>query len=361
MERTVNPAMLILARESRGLNQKELAKEIGVTQGKISKYENGIAQVSEEDLRSIARVLRYTEELFFLREDVHGLGTSFLFHRQRQRVPVRIQKRIEASINVLVRQVQRLLRSADLDPPLSFDVLSQSETEGKPERAAELVRAAWRVPTGPIQNITALIEGAGGIVLRCDFDTPLIDAAHLWLPGTPPLFFVNSCLPGDRLRWTLAHELGHAFLHRHYVGEDIEDDADRFAGEFLIPKREAAAHLWDLTLERAAALKPYWKISMASLVRQAHRHKCITAWKYKSLNISISKQGYRRVEPFPIAIEEPTLLKRIVNMYRNEFHYDGFEFTRLLFTDDSQFFSASDSPRLMRVADRPFFAFPTSA
>jgi Zn-dependent peptidase ImmA (M78 family) len=109
--------------------------------------------------------------------------------------------------------------------------------DGDVERVATLVRAAWRLPLGPVANLTIAIEDAGGIVLKCAFGTPLIDAAHLWLPDMPPLFFVNENTSGDRLRWKLAHEIGHAIMHQCPNG-DVETEANRFAGAFLMPADE---------------------------------------------------------------------------------------------------------------------------
>src|SRR5262245_33965028 len=110
----VNPEMLTLARESRGMSQTDLAQAVSVTQGKISKYENGMLPVTEVDLGRIAKVLNYTPEFFFQRDKVYGLGSSFLFHRQRKSVPMALQKRIQAEINILRMQIERLLRGAEI-------------------------------------------------------------------------------------------------------------------------------------------------------------------------------------------------------------------------------------------------------
>src|SRR5690349_9594406 len=104
----VNPEMLVLARESRGLSQAELSEAIGVAQGKISKYEHGLLDVSPEDLRAIARALNYEAEFFYQRDKVYTLGSSFIFHRQRKATPARVQKRMEAYSNVLRLQLERL-------------------------------------------------------------------------------------------------------------------------------------------------------------------------------------------------------------------------------------------------------------
>ena len=45
MNKTVNPEMIGLGRESRGLTQGQLAKLLGVSQGKISRFEAGMLAV----------------------------------------------------------------------------------------------------------------------------------------------------------------------------------------------------------------------------------------------------------------------------------------------------------------------------
>jgi Zn-dependent peptidase ImmA (M78 family)/DNA-binding XRE family transcriptional regulator len=356
MTRIVNPEMMILARESRGMTQGELAEEISVTQGKISKYENGMLLVSEEDLKALSKALNYTEDFFYQRDKVYGLGSTFLFHRQRKAAPVLLQRKIQACINILRMQAERLLRGAEIVTENSFEALDIDAYNGNAEKIAGIVRAAWRLPLGPVANVTSAIEKAGGIVLRCSFDTNLIDAAHLWLPGLPPLFFVNRDLPGDRLRWTLAHEIGHAVMHRNPTG-DIEDEANRFASEFLLPGEDMNRHLPAITLERAAILKQHWKVSMAALIKRAADLGAITERKYRSLFTALSSQGYRTNEPFPIDVEEPQALRQLVSLHRTELGYNEFDLARLLFMPDPQFFSEMDNPMILRIADRPFFAF----
>ena len=51
------------------------------------------------------------------------------------------------------------------------------------------------------------------MVISVDFETPRIDAISRWMPGLPPLFFVNKDIPKDRYRYSLTHELGHVVMH----------------------------------------------------------------------------------------------------------------------------------------------------
>jgi len=357
MDKLINPSMLTLARESRGMTQTELAEAIAVTQGKISKYENGMLLVVDEDLDKIVKVLSYTEDLFFQKDQIYGLGSSFLFHRQRKEVPVILQRKIQAEINILRMQVDRLLRSANLETENRFELLDIDAFNGDAAKIATVARAAWKIPIGPLANVTAVIESAGGIVLQCSFETRLIDAAHLWLPGLPPLFFVNKDLPGDRPRWTLAHEIGHAVMHTNPTSEDVEDQANQFASEFLMPAQEISHQLSGLTIEKAASLKQHWKVAMSAIIKRALDLDRIPKSRAKSLFSYLGAHGYRLNEPFPIPVEEPQIIRQIVAMHRGPLGYDDLDLARLLFSPGPQFFSAVQSPTILKLDNRPFFTF----
>jgi Zn-dependent peptidase ImmA (M78 family)/transcriptional regulator with XRE-family HTH domain len=331
----VNKEMVVLARESRGLSQTELAEAIGVTQGKVSKYENGTLPVNAGDIENIALALNYSTDFFYQTDPIYGLGSSFIFHRKRKNVPVFVQRKIQAQVNILRMRIDRLLRSIDIEHENAFKYFDVDEFDGQIGKIAAGVRAIWKMPQGPISNVTALIESAGGIVVKVAFETKLIDAVHLWPPNMLPLFFVNCDLPGDRLRWTLAHEIGHAIMHQSSPTGDVEEQANAFTGEFLMPRAEIERHLHDLTLERAAILKPYWKVSMAAIIRRAKDLDCISERKYRTLNMSLSSQGYKAVEPFPVELEKPSLLDTIYQSHIDDLGYSQTELERRLFSRDS--------------------------
>src|SRR4051794_4477198 len=85
----VNKEMIELARESRGKSQSDLANDLGISQGKISKYESGMLEVSNDDLDKLAAVLEYPKDFFFLSDSVEGFGSSCLYHRKRKSLSVR--------------------------------------------------------------------------------------------------------------------------------------------------------------------------------------------------------------------------------------------------------------------------------
>jgi Zn-dependent peptidase ImmA (M78 family)/transcriptional regulator with XRE-family HTH domain len=324
----VNAAMVTLARESRGLTQTELAPLIGVSQAMLSKIEGGTKTATEAMLARLVEVLQYPPEFFQQTDTVFGPGLSEFFHRRRQDVGVKILGKVHAQINIMRMHVARLLRSVEV-PELKIRPLDMAEFGGKPQEVARAIRAAWQISDGPIPNVIRMIEDAGGIVIRYPFGSARIDAISRWVPGLPPLFFVNEGLPADRERLTLCHELGHLVMH-DVPNATMEAEANQFAAELLMPAREVAPHMDRITLARLGALKPYWRVSMAALLVRATELKKVS--KKESQFLWMQMAQYRRQEPpeLDLAPETPTLLQEILDLHRETFGYGLPEFAKML-------------------------------
>lgn len=332
----VNPAMLVLARESRGLTQVELADRVNVPQAIISRYESGGRNVGEHDLQRIADVLGYPTAFFFQSSQAHGVGSSGVYHRKRKTLPARLLNRLTAQINIVRLVVEKLLRSVDIERTQRFPEYNVDEFNGNIERIAEYVRAAWKLPPGPIHDLIGAIENAGGIVYRTAFGTHLLDAIVQCIPPAPPIFMVNDAIPGDRLRFTLAHEIGHLVMH-DIPRESMEEEADAFAAAFLMPANEIKHHFSRVTLAQLAQLKPYWKVSIAALIHRAHDLESITDRQYRSLNEEMSRLKYKTEEPVPIPIEKPTLLQEIIETHTKELGYSTAELAEMLLLNEAEF------------------------
>lgn len=76
------------------------------------------------------------------------------------------------------------------------------------DRAKEL-RAAWGVPAGPIDSMVDLLEAHGVPCLERDVTSARVDGISSWPDDAPPVILLGSHAPADRLRFTIAHELGH--------------------------------------------------------------------------------------------------------------------------------------------------------
>lgn len=328
----VNPAMIMLGRESRGWTQGDLAKAIQTIQGTISKYEAGLLHVTHAHLESISRSLRFDQSFFFLDEQLFGLGGDFLY-RKKANVSAKTLRRVQAEANIRNIQTRVILRHVDPPDYLDFPAIQPEEVSGRIERLARRVREALRVPRGPIRNVTRTIENAGAIVFTVDFGTDSIDGTNIRSPGLPPLLFLNKNVSGERHRFNLAHELGHAVMHFSTSLNDAEDEANHFAREFLMPFDEIRSDLRNLDLSAAARLKQFWGVSMQAIITQARCLKQITESQYRRMFTQLSVNGFRKEEPFPLKFEQPELFDSLRNTYSGRLGLSEDDLGHLLFTN----------------------------
>ncbi len=320
-DRRTNCQMLVLARKSRGLTQQELAEQACISQGQLSKYEIGEHEVPRDQLAKIAEVLGYPESLFFQVGDIGPLPPSVLYHRRKQRLGQKKLQQIEALVNVLSLQLRQLLLRCEVSGPNRFPEYDIEDFQGNASRIAQLVRAQWHLPRGPIGSLIGAVENACGVVIKCDFGTRDFDGLAFPLEVPGPVFFMNKDLPTDRLRFTLAHEIGHVVMHKTKLSLEMEEEAHEFAAELLMPKSDILDHLRPFSLEKAVRLKLEWKVSIAALARRARDLDAISESQYKRLCSRLSTLGYRRNEPIALPEEKPSLPGSLVEALRQELKY----------------------------------------
>ena len=324
---TFNPALLLLARHYRGASQEAVADGSGLTQGHYSRIENGLLPggPSEENVQKIAATLDFPAAFFYQLDGLTGLPLSIHpMHRRRAAVGERVLKQVHAELNIQLIHLRRYMRAADLHPELPLPEMDVDE-DGGPGEIARFVRRIWLIPDGPIQNLTDYCERAGILVIWCDLEKG-IDGVTMRVRDLPPCIFLNRNAPPDRMRASLAHELGHVIMHRLPM-KTMEDEANVFAAELMVPERPFRRQFIGMNgipLEWLALQKAYWKMSMAYLLYRAGaidaitRHQSEYAWK------KISSMGWRMREPqetdFPY--EEPTVFPGLLKMHSEILGYD---------------------------------------
>lgn len=329
----INHEMVVLAREYRNLTQEELARRVKVTQGTISKIEGNLApEKAQELIERIATALEFPVGFFHQSGERLGFGSSSFYYRKRVAMTAADRKRISGVVNILRLSIKRLLSAVELEPSRKLPMLPIEEFGDSPERAARALRSAWNLPEGPIKNMTALAESAGVIVIPCDFGTAAMDATSLRLTDIPPLIFISKTIPGDRWRFTLAHELGHLVMH-DLPRETMEAEADQFAAEFLMPANELKAQFSrypKVRLQDIANLKPYWKVSMAALIMRASTLGNLTPSQARGLWMQMAKAGYKIKEPLPLPVEKAENFEGLFKYYLDGLDYSANEIAQLL-------------------------------
>ena len=344
-----NHEMLILARQARGMTQATLAKTSGVSQGTISKIEHGVRPLSDDDVAKFSAALRYPPEFFNRAGEQYGQGTV-CHHRKRQSVPISKLRQIHASMNVMRMSTGELLRGVEISAAHTFPRM-EVEDFGSPQKIAQLVRQSWQLPLGPIKSMISVVEAAGGVVVPCDFDTDKLDAISQRPADEPPFFFVSVTAPGDRLRFNLAHELGHIVMHS-VPAKGQEEEANAFAAEFLMPAKEIKPQLKNLDMAKLADLKRHWKVSMQALIYRARTLEMITERQQRSWFMRFGKLGYRKNEPIEIPREEPALIRRVVDFHRQQHGYSDADLSRAARLTESEFqaiYGTKEKPKLRLV------------
>ncbi len=334
-----NPALLCLARQFRRVSQTDVALKAGLNQGHYSRIENGLVPggPSPDNAECIAAALQFPVGFFYQDDGLAGLPLSVHpFNRKKKKVSARVLKQIHAELNIRLMHLRIFLRAADIHPELPLPHIDVDEGGG-PQEIAETIRRAWSIPDGPIQNLTEHCECAGILVVWCDLESG-VDGATMSVRDLPPCIFLNRNSPPDRMRFSLAHELGHIVMHT-VPTDTIEDEANAFAGELLVPERKfrRAALGQRVTLEWLARQKAYWKVSMAFLLYRAGVLDILTRHQSEYLWKKLSALGWRTREPQDTdpPPEHPKIFPRLIRLHSDDLQYDVASLERLLNTSVS--------------------------
>lgn len=310
------------ARIRRGLSQRALAEQAGVSAMAISKYENQQNTPASDTLIRLADVLDYGLDYFLRPARVHEITPAY---RKKSALGKREENRV---IEEIRDWLERYIEAEALSPagdqprfeyPDGFPRTVRSFDEV--EEAAIDLRHAWDVGLDPIEDLTSLLEDAGikvGVIDASEgFDACAFEAT---LDGDVPVIVTREGLPGDRQRFNLAHELGHLMLR-------IEEDPDarfmeerachRFAGAFIAPRPtilddlgEQRTHLNGTELHM---LKHKYGLSMQALIHRAHDLDVISDHYARTLWKIFRQRGWKQIEPGePVSPEKPSRFRLLV-------------------------------------------------
>ena len=128
---------------------------------------------------------------------------------------------------------------------------------------------------------------------------------------------------GDRVRFSLAHELGHAILHEVELLPDTkqaEDESNSFPGALMLPAHDLRADLprGRLRVAHLVELKRRWGMSMGAIAMRAHHIGAISRHELHTLYKEIGWRGYRTSEAVEIDLEQPVILNAALTIHRTQ-------------------------------------------
>lgn len=294
---------LIRARKAANLSYREAAQRLGLSHTAISRYEKGELTPSSEQLARLAKAYGIRMD-FFLRQ--HRVDPDSFQFRKRAKLT---GPRLEAIKYRILDQIERRLELETYLPARAAFTDMESlparvESMEEIDRVAEQVRMEWALGLDPIPDLADLLESQGFRVLAVELEAD--EESHFdglaTRIGEQPVLVMGSHWPGDRQRFTLAHELGHALLHPHLAPElDEEKACNRFAGAFLLPGSALRRALGDkrsrLELRELQLLKQEFGLSQQAVVFRAQQSGVITEQAARQLHFLYRQRGWHKQEP----------------------------------------------------------------
>jgi Zn-dependent peptidase ImmA (M78 family)/transcriptional regulator with XRE-family HTH domain len=355
MPRELNFRMLIIARESRGYTQGELVDKIpNLSQGNYSRMEKGMMPPTDETIRNIAAVLDFPESFFY------KTGTSAnnveYFYRKRVSTPKKELTKLEANFDLIRLWFEDLLHEVEIGefkfPELKVEGMNTAEV------IARKSKTVADIPQGPIINMVGIMEKNGIIIHFLQNAPEKFDGTTLICKSGQKIIVVNSDIPNDRKRFTIAHELGHCIMHIPFSSDldpysDIEKEANLFAAEFLMPALEIKRDLVALKFRDLADLKNYWRVSKVALIKRAHTLGLINQSRYTTFMIEISRAGERRTESSDVELDDPRILKLILKALTEQLDYTTESLSEMLgmsINDYNFFFQGYKAKTKLRIA-----------
>lgn len=234
-------------REAVGMTVVELARQLGISRNTLANYESGRTEPTASELVRLADALGCTVQDLLggsaapapprfafrahkkLREDsaVRVVASKFL------RAYTEIEALTEAR---LTGELSRWELDAEASPPKTWIEAV----------AADLRKVSNIRDTGP-ENIAATLESMGVRCLFFDRDGRGLDGLSVVQGGMRLVLLHNRQKGVERTISSAAHELGHLVLHPTLFtpteddaapDRDYEDEANYFAGCFLVPSDE---------------------------------------------------------------------------------------------------------------------------
>lgn len=303
----------------------ELADKSGIKKQSLSNYANGVNLPPYENVIKIAEILGFPTD-YFMVEDLCTTATDNIYFRSQAAATKTAQRAQAIKMEYVAKMYDVILDYVELPqldlPKVEFEqnddlnYTNSPEMFAKIEKVAEQVRKQWNLGIGPIDNFQYVLESHGIIVTSSRNVAAEIDAfsQRVWLgKGRKQgyVFIIALALgekPIERLRFDMAHELGHVLLHPwEDSNEDLdkgsfkarENQANMFASALLLPERaftrDIVAYATEIDYYRH--LKKKWRVSMQAMMYRARQLGIITGNQFSYMMRQVSKNGWRRHEP----------------------------------------------------------------
>jgi Zn-dependent peptidase ImmA (M78 family)/transcriptional regulator with XRE-family HTH domain len=320
-------ARLRIARQLAALPKADLAALVGTTPTAVAAWESGVKRPTPANVARLALSLNVDPGFFAIRPmDIASLSATPHFRSLRgttQRARDRAFAYGQLAVDIaasLEKHVEYPVPDLPSCPPAD----QHDQQDQRPEAAARQARRQWGIPPGPAPHLVRLLENHGILIVFSPPEAAHVDA-YSFASVRPTVVLNPAKRDYYRQRFDVAHELGHLIMHAvaEPGGRAVEEQANRFAAEFLMPARDIRDQL-PTTMNAAAwrtlaRLKERWGTSLQALLYRARRLGTLPEVSYRNAMNTLTARGWRRAEPGLITIlEQPSILPRALELLAAE-------------------------------------------
>ena len=235
-------------REAMRMTVAQLAQRIGVSRNTVTNYESGKTEPNASDLVRLSGALGCTVT-DLLCDSGASLPPRFAF---RAHAPLRKDPGIAVAARKYLRaydEIEEITNSRLQGKLRTFAGDGEGPlTDREIESAADTLRQSSGLHDAGPENIASVLEGLGVRTLFFEHEGKGLEGLST-IHGEMMLVMLRDRKRViERTIFSAAHELGHLVLHRHLFTNDerdeevdsrrYEDEANKFAGNFLVPSDE---------------------------------------------------------------------------------------------------------------------------
>lgn len=317
-------ANLRLARTFLGLTLEDLADRVEKSKQFIHKLEINVNKPNEQLTEQLAKHLNVLPEFF---SDIQSqpIEEDQFHFRKKVKTKTACKQKALAKGEIFKRLVNFCEDKLVL-PNYGFEEHPVTCLE-EIELAAESTRAYLALGLGPIQDITRVVENSGVFVTTFKGISSEVDA--LSIVARHPIIVRNEQdVYACRLRFDIAHEIGHFVMHTGIVTGDraTEAEANRFGGAFLLPRSSFAKEFpvslkGRINWKELTEMKMRWKASKIAMLMRARQLSLIDDRQLRGAIITLKNSGQSKTEfeDHEIKIEQPVLLDKSIRLINQ--HY----------------------------------------
>lgn len=316
-----------------GYSRKELADKIRISEQAVWQYETKNIMPEINKINQLAELFHVKASYFITEMNVKNQSLlvnkhAVAFRAKNQQVSIKLLNKQYYQANYITMFTNYIFNFLKLPHLEIFNLIKEidgdiANVEDKKLFIKQVASKAREFILSDKSNSDLLfrLEQIGIVIYEKNIDNDA-DAYSFWTEKDMPYIILgNSKGITARRHFDLAHELGHILCHRQIQfdmlsNEEhkmIEQEADIFAAEFLLPATEFKEDFAKITKKSnpdyLTILKEKWQVSIQAMAMRAYYLGLMSNSQYRYFWASINKKGYKKLEPLDETIKLPRPVK----------------------------------------------------